>query len=208
MKRTALLAVVVLLATPTTALAQGSGTSRGEGTPGNSRSERAFGVDRTIQGRVVQSFSNRLIVEDEYGTRHTFAVTQDARFRADQRSRIGHLSNLQLTDFAQGIEVRVTFDGAGIASRVEARRPKTESTRGTILEVDEENGLLVIQTEDGEQLTFSAFPGTKFKRDKRSALAERSEDELEITDYIAGTAVKFEFRVSDNGLTELKAEGL
>ena len=55
----------------------------------------------------------------------------------------------------------VTFNDAGVASRVEARRPKTASARGTILEVDEANGLLVIETEDGERLAFSAFPNTR-----------------------------------------------
>jgi len=211
MKRTILLAVVALLGTPIAGIAQGSGTtraSRGEGAVDATRTERAFGVEKTIQGHVVQTFSNRLIVEDESGTRHSFAVAGDARYRADQRSLIGHLSSPQLTDFAQGIEVRVTFDDAGVASRVEARRPKTESTRGTILEVDEEGGLLVIQTEDGDRLVFSAFPGTKFKRDKRSALADRDENELQVSDYVVGTSVKFEFRVADNGLTELRAEGL
>ena len=149
---------------------------------------------------------DRLTIEDNFGKRHTVMVPWNARFRADRRSRLGHLPTLELAHYVEGTEVRVTLGGDGAASQLDARRPKTRSARGVIVDFDLELGILAIETADGEKFTFSAFPNTELKRDGRSTLAEIDEDRLRLSDYASGLAVSVEFRVADRGLTELKAE--
>lgn len=81
----------------------------------------------------------------------------------------------------------------------------TLSVRGTLVHVDQEQGLVSVKDRKGNVVTAKVSPGTTLKADKGTALRELSEQgELSLAHFEVGSPVKLTYRSVDWTALELK----
>lgn len=99
--------VIVALAWPALARAQGSGSTA----PDKEKKGSAFSVTRTVNGKVVMMKAGESLVVESGGKRHEFKVASETRMPSDLK---------------EGDEVKVTYR-ASDSTATEIRRTKSKS---------------------------------------------------------------------------------
>ena len=93
----------------------------------------------------------------------------------------------------------------GASSRGDFPHNVTRSVKGIIMDINLEQGLVLVQDKDGERVVAKVDERTKFKADKKTELRELSEaKELMLEHFQVGQAVKMRYEAKTNRLVELK----
>jgi len=111
MKSTKLIALLILLASPASTLAQGSGSQPRQPQPYGHDTPPSFEVTRSFVGRIldIHTDSHTLVVEDKYGKKVQFGVDEHTEFKADKKTELAGRKNLKLDDFQKDQLVKVTI---------------------------------------------------------------------------------------------------
>jgi hypothetical protein len=95
--------------------------------------------------------------------------------------------------------------GSGSTSPNEGSFRVIHSVRGTIMHIDEEEGLVTVEDRKGNVVTAKMSKGTTLKADKGTAFRELSDEgELALSHLKTGLPVKLTFRSVDWTILELK----
>ena len=134
MTRILFYALLIIVALPAAALAQGSGAEveRPASPSRNAELDRAdqpFIVYRSMTGKIVEvNAEERVIVveEKEGGKRYQFRLDRKTKLKADKQTLLSERKELALSDFEIGQLVKVTFIPAEKrVTEVRARREKS-----------------------------------------------------------------------------------
>ncbi len=111
MKPTKLIALLILLASPASTLAQGSGSQPRQPQPYGNDTPAPFEVTRSFVGRIldIHTDSHTLVVEDKNGKKVQFSVNEHTEFKADKKTELAGRKNLKLDDFQKDQLVKVTI---------------------------------------------------------------------------------------------------
>jgi hypothetical protein len=111
MKPTKLIALLILLASPASTLAQGSGSQPRQPQPYGNDTPAPFEVTRSFVGRIldIHTDSHTLVVEDKNGKKVQFSVDEHTEFKADKKTELAGRKNLKLDDFQKDQRVKVTI---------------------------------------------------------------------------------------------------
>jgi len=95
--------------------------------------------------------------------------------------------------------------GSGSTAPADGSFRVTQSVRGTLVQIDVEQGLVSVKDRKGNVITAKVSKGTILKADKGTALRELSEQgELSLAHIQKGSAVKLTYRSVDWTVLELK----
>jgi hypothetical protein len=105
--------LLLILALPVGALAQGSG-STGPATGHevtDAAPERPFMVTRSVEGKVtkIDAQNQFIVIEDNKGKRLEFKLGDKLKLKADKKTEFGGKKDIRVSDFEPGQFVRITY---------------------------------------------------------------------------------------------------
>ena len=127
MKPTKLIALLIVLASPTLILAQGSGSEPRQPQPYGNDAPPPFEVTQSFVGKIleIRTDAHTFVVEDKNGKRVRFTVDDHTEYKADKKTELAGRKKLKLDDFQTDELVKVTLrssDSKVIEVRLERQK--------------------------------------------------------------------------------------
>lgn len=106
------------------------------------------------------------------------------------------MKNCILTLFALLLATSAMAQGSGtIGGGTSSGMDVTRNLQGTLVEIDLEENVVLLKTDDDKVYRFEVVKRTRLRADKRSTLASRKN--IELTDFVEGHTVKITFKATE-----------